>query len=190
MIFIGIGANLPSRSHGSPRATCEAAIFEIEARGIRVVSRSRWFTSSPVPPSDQPWYVNGVIGVETDLDPDALLRVLHDVEAVMGRQRAERWGARTLDLDLLDYCGKVVDAEPGDQAEKQGDKPLPSAITAVVESGATCHAVLPHPRMHERAFVLVPLSELAPNWRHPATGESINALLAKLRVDQTVKPLT
>lgn len=186
MIFIGIGANLPSRAHGSPRATCEAAIFEIEARGIRVVARSRWFTSAPVPPSDQPWYVNGVIGVETDLDPDALLKVLHDVEAVMGRQRKERWGARTLDLDLLDYHGDVVEAA----AEAPEHKPLPRAITAVVESSAECRAVLPHPRMHERAFVLVPLSELAPNWRHPVTGETIDALLAKLPGDQSVKPLT
>lgn len=127
-----------------------------------------------------------MIGVETDLDPDALLKVLHDVEAVMGRQRKERWGARTLDLDLLDYHGRVVE----EAASASDRKPLPSAITAVIEAPSECRAILPHPRMHERAFVLIPLSELAPNWHHPVTGEAIDELLENLPPDQCVKPLT
>ena len=160
-ILIGIGANLPSAAHGPPRATCEAALAALRARGLRVLRRSRWYESAPVPPSDQPWYVNGVARVETALPPPALLALLHDIERDFGRERREINAARVIDLDLLAY----------------GDR---------VESGPPA---LPHPRLHERAFVLLPLAEVAPNWRHPATGRSVAALIAALAPDQAARPL-
>lgn len=153
MIFIGIGSNLPSPA-GPPRATAEAAAAALTRAGLRVRRRSRWYESPPVPPSDQPWYINGVVEIETDLEPAALLAVLHRIEAEFGRTRTVPNAARPLDLDLIAYDDRVLDGADG--------------------------VIVPHPRMHERAFVLLPLAELAPDWRHPRTGEAISALIAAL----------
>jgi len=162
-ILVALGANLESERFGSPRQTLEAALREMERRAIRVVRRSRWYESAPVPPSDQPWYVNGVVVVETGLGPEALLAVLHQIEAEFGRVRAERNAARVLDLDLVAY---------GDLLRPGPDVPI-----------------LPHPRASERAFVLLPLAEVVPGWRHPATGRSVEALIAGLPSGQEIRPL-
>lgn len=164
-ILIGLGANLPSDSFGSPRETLEAALGELERRGIRVVRRSRWYESAPVPPSGQPWYVNGVAAVETGLDPAALLAALHEVEHEFGRVRGARNAARVVDLDLIAY-GEVV--RPGPEAP-----------------------ILPHPRAAERAFVLLPLAEVAPGWRLPGAGPggTLAALIARLPEGQEIHPL-
>ena len=161
-ILIAVGANLPSPVHGSPRATCEAALAELARRGLRIVRRSRWFESAPVPVSDQPWYVNGVVAVATDLPPAELLALLHEVEHQFGRERREVNAARVLDLDLVAY-GDLVRTDPP--------------------------PVLPHPRMAERAFVVLPLADVAPDWRHPVTEKSIADLCAALPADQSMRPL-
>ena len=161
-IFIGLGANLPGPD-GPPRATLAAALVALERAGLRVVRRSRWYESAPVPMSDQPWYVNGVVEVEADLDPVSLLALLHQIEAAFGRTRTVRNEARPLDLDLLAYGDRVLTAEPG---------PLS-----------------PHPRLHERGFVLLPLAELAPDWRHPALGEGIQTLIGRLPKGQITRPI-
>jgi 2-amino-4-hydroxy-6-hydroxymethyldihydropteridine diphosphokinase len=116
-----------------------------------------------VPISDQPWYVNAVVEAATALAPEALLALLHEVEREFGRVRREVNAARILDLDLLAY-GDLVRDGPGPP-------------------------VLPHPRLAERAFVLLPLADLRPDWRHPATGESIRALIARLPADQVTRRL-
>lgn len=162
MILIGLGANLPHPRYGSPRQTLEAALRELERRGVRLVARSRWYRSAPVPPSDQAWFVNGVAVVESELSPRALLELLHAVEADFGRKRRERNEARTIDLDLLVYGTRV---EAGPEAP-----------------------ILPHPRMAERAFVILPLAELAPDWRHPVSGLTARELAATLP-EQAVEPL-
>jgi 2-amino-4-hydroxy-6-hydroxymethyldihydropteridine diphosphokinase len=125
---------------------------------------SPFYRSAPVPPSDQPWFVNAVAELRTDLSADALLAELHAVEAEFGRVRAEAYAARQIDLDLLDYGGKVALGGPG-------------------------KAILPHPRLSGRAFVLLPLADLAPNWRHPLLELPIRELLEALPADQTAKPL-
>jgi 2-amino-4-hydroxy-6-hydroxymethyldihydropteridine diphosphokinase len=153
VILIGIGANLPG-AHGSPRAACEAALMELERRGVAVLVASRWYASAPVPASDQPWFVNGVAEVATALDPAALLALLHEVEHGFGRVRAARNAARTLDLDLLAYRDLTI-----------------------AEAGGLC---VPHPRLAERAFVLLPLFEIAPGWRHPVSRLGAASLLAGL----------
>jgi 2-amino-4-hydroxy-6-hydroxymethyldihydropteridine diphosphokinase len=153
MILLALGSNLPS-AHGDPRETLEAAIGALAAEGVKTPRRSGWYASRPVPPAPQPDYVNGVAEIETGLAPAPLLAMLHRIEAAFGRVRGERNAARSLDLDLIDYDGRS--SEPG----------------AVPE--------LPHPRMHERAFVLAPLVELAPDWRHPRLGLSAAALLQRL----------
>ncbi len=163
MILIGLGANLASPEFGAPPKSLEAALALIAERGVRIVARSRWYRSAPVPPSGQPWFVNGVVAVETALEPAALLEVLHDVEARFGRVRRERNEARVLDLDLLAYDARV---------SAEGEAPI-----------------LPHPRLHERAFVLRPLAEIAPHWRHPRLGREVAALIAELPSDASAEPI-
>ena len=162
-VLIGLGANLPSPEHGPPVQTLEAAVAALAARGLRIRARSRWWESAPVPISDQPWFVNGVVEIETALAPAALLAVLHEVEAGFGRLRSVPNAPRILDLDLLAY-GALV---------REGPEP----------------PLLPHPRMADRAFVVYPLREIAPGWRHPAMGLGVDELIARLPADQIVRPL-
>src|SRR5262249_57934985 len=99
--LVAIGPNPPTPTHGSPRAPCEAALAELSRRGLRIVRRSRWYESAPVPLADQPWYVNGVVAVGTDLPPEDLLALLHDVERQFGRQRRGVEAAPRVALRLL-----------------------------------------------------------------------------------------
>jgi 2-amino-4-hydroxy-6-hydroxymethyldihydropteridine diphosphokinase len=163
VIVIGIGANLPSPRFDTPRETCEAALAALTEAGVEVLRRSRWYRSAPVPPSDQPWFVNGVAIVETSLDPSALLTLLHRIEAAFGRTRRVRDEARVIDLDLLAYHDRVSEA---------GETP-----------------VLPHPRLAERPFVVQPLAEIAPDWRHPGDGRTARELLAALPKDGRAEPM-
>lgn len=160
-ILIALGANLPSPRFGAPRATLEAALAAIAAKGVRIIRRSSWWESEPVPASDQPWYVNGVAAVATTLEPVALLRLLHGVEAEFGRIRGARNEARLLDLDLLAY---------GDRRREGPEPPL-----------------LPHPRLADRAFVLLPLAEVAPDWCHPVSRETVRQLIARLPAGQKIR---
>lgn len=162
MILIGLGANLPSPA-GAPAKTCKAALETIGAAGARVEACSPLYESEPVPPSDQPWFVNGVAALSTDLGPAALLAVLLETERTFGRMRGERNAARPLDLDLLAYDDMVCPPEPPPQ--------------------------LPHPRLHERAFVLLPLRDLAPDWRHPVSGRSVAQLIQDVEPISGVRPL-
>ncbi len=164
MILVAIGSNQASRRFGPPRAVCEAAVAALTAAGAPVVRQSRWYRSAPVPASAQPWYVNGVAELETALSPDDLLALLHRIEAGFGRRRERRNGPRTLDLDLLAH-GALV-------------------------SGPLDRVLLPHPRLHLRAFVLLPLEEVAPDWRHPRLGLGIGEMLAALPPGQVAEVLT
>ena len=161
-IFIGLGANLPHERYGSPRQTLEAALTELGRRGVRSLRVSPWYRTAPVPASDQPWYENAVAEVASGLSADALLAELHEVEAAFGRARTVPNAARPIDLDLLDFQGEI-------------------------SPGGNGRATLPHPRMAGRAFVLRPLADLAPDWRHPVTGQPIAELLAALPADQTAE---
>jgi 2-amino-4-hydroxy-6-hydroxymethyldihydropteridine diphosphokinase len=160
MILLGLGANLPSATHGAPPATLAAAIDALAAEGAVVERRSPWYRSAPLPAADQPWYVNGVIAVRTRLAPAELLELLHRTERRFGRERRARNEPRVLDLDLLDYDGRI-------------------------ESGPSM--ALPHPRLHERAFVLLPLRDVAPGWRHPVSGKSVEMLIAELPAEQQIE---
>lgn len=162
MILVALGANLDSPVHGPPRATLEAALSRLDEHGVILVRRSRWFKSAPVPISDDPWFVNGVAHVETLMDPHELMRVLHDVEAEFGRVRTVPNAPRILDLDLLDFRGLCLDG-PALQ--------------------------LPHPRMVGRAFVLLPLRDVAPRWVDPRSARDINALIEDLPSDVHTEPM-
>lgn len=153
MIFIACGSNLKGQ-YSSCERVLYAAYEHIEAAGIKIISRSSIWVTQPVPISDQPWFRNSVIAVETDLPPQALLETLKMIEASFGRaQRAPRNAARILDLDIVSYHDKTIDTD--------GLK-------------------IPHPRLQERKFVLYPLKEVAPDWVHPALGMNISDLLAGL----------
>lgn len=163
MILIAIGANLPAANGAFPLLTCRAAVEALRGLpGLRLHGVSRWFLTAPQPPSGQPDYVNGVAALEGEADPAWLLRRLHAIEAAAGRVRGERNAARTLDLDIVDCNGLLRDA------------PDP---------------VLPHPRAQDRAFVLAPLADVAPDWRHPRLGRSVSELLAQLP-PQPIRPMS
>lgn len=162
-IFIGAGANLPHPSYASPRETLQAALLELDRREARVLRYSRWYRTAPVPASEQPWYVNVVAEVATPLTADELLATLHEIEELFGRVRSVRNAPRLIDLDLLDFRGEIATPHPG-------------------------KATLPHLRMAERAFVLRPLADLAPGWRHPVSGVAIQDLLKALPPDQVAQP--
>jgi 2-amino-4-hydroxy-6-hydroxymethyldihydropteridine diphosphokinase len=150
VILIGIGGNLAHPPAATPEETVEAAVAALPAADIRVVVQSSWYASEPIPASDQPWFVNGVIAVTSALAPQGLLDRLLALESEFGRIRGAPNAARTLDLDLLDYDARLVDKTT---------------------------LILPHPRLHLRRFVLEPLLEIAPGWRHPRLGLSAAELL-------------
>lgn len=155
VIIIGLGSNLPGSDTAPPAETLKLALGRLQDSGVEVVAVSPFYKSEPVPKSDQPWFVNAVAQIETGLGPADLLARLHEVEEAFGRTRRTRNEARILDLDLLDYRGKVT--------------PNPGA-----------GPVLPHPRMQQRRFVLKPLADLAPDWRHPVLGKSAKELLEEV----------
>ena len=163
MILIGIGGNLESARYGPPRDTLSAALAALTAERIRILTRSGWYRTEPVPQSDQPWFVNAVVSLATELSAKDLLTVLQTTERHFGRIRGEPNGPRILDLDILDYQGEVMNATS---------------------------LVLPHPRLHERRFVLMPIAEIAPDWRHPILGLTAAQLLARLSSEQQIERLS
>ena len=159
-VLIGIGANLVPDGFSTPRGGCEAAVARLPGVGIEIVRISAWFETAPVPLTDQPWFVNAVIRARTSMSMHDTLQGLHRIEAEFGRVRMVRNEARVLDLDLLDFGGV---------------------------SHADDHITLPHPRMHQRAFVLLPLQDVAPDYVHPGTGIGIAELVASLPSDQMIR---
>jgi 2-amino-4-hydroxy-6-hydroxymethyldihydropteridine diphosphokinase len=150
-VYIALGANLPHPEYGAPEQIIDKAV-NLLSEVFDIKRRSSLYRTAPIPRSDQPDYANAVIAVETDLNPLALLSVLHKMESAFGRLRVEKNEARVLDLDIIDYDGQVLSQE-GIQ--------------------------LPHPRMSERLFVLIPLREIAPDWHHPVTGKSLQEIIAE-----------
>ena len=151
MILIGLGSNIEG-PWGSPQMCLKKALEMLDSGPVRLVAASSIILTAPFGKTDQPDFANAVARVESGLGAAALMAFLHGIEAQAGRVRAERWGPRTLDLDLLDLDGRIQAADP----------------------------ILPHPGIAERAFVLGPIAEIAPEWRHPVTGERVKEMLGRL----------
>jgi len=152
--YLGLGANLGDRA-----ANLAEAARRIASADVRVLRVSSSWETAPRGILDQPWFLNQVIEVETDLTAVELFRHVQEIEREMGRVRAERDGPRLIDIDILLY---------GDQQVSEPDLEIP------------------HPRMAERRFVLEPLAELAPALRHPVTGKTVQEMLVKVK-DQVAR---
>ncbi len=157
MILIALGSNLKG-AYATSEAVLEAAIQALAAHGIKLVARSAIYQTRPIGPRGQGDYLNMVIRVSTVKPPRSLLKILHKIELEMGRERRIRWGARIIDLDLIDYRGLKHRATP----------------------------ILPHPRLHQRGFVLRPLRDVAPGWRHPVSQLTVEELLQALPTQMRV----
>jgi len=151
VILIALGANLSSHA-GTPEQTLRASRAVLCEKGVAVISASRIYKTPAWPDPKAPPFVNAMLRVQTGHSPAALMAVLHAVESEFGRTRSVVNAPRPLDLDLIDYNGRI-------------------------ETGAL---TLPHPRLETRGFVLLPLADVAPDWRHPVSGRSVQELIAAL----------
>ena len=145
---------------GTPRETLARACCELARAGISIVRVSKYYATKPVGDTPQPQYINAVVLAEAYIGLGALLRLLKQIERRAGRYATRTMASRPLDLDILDYGGRRI-GRPGSGRERG-------------------RLILPHPEMHRRAFVLVPLLEVAPAWRHPMLGQTAKALLTQL----------
>ncbi len=152
MILVALGSNQPG-PWGEPAATIRHAIAQLDRHPLTLVSASTAIVTKPFGRTDQPDFVNAVANITTALTPDKLLRHLQSIEASAGRKRNLKWGPRTLDLDIIDFNG-------------------------MIRSGDALH--LPHPGIAERHFVLQPIAEMAPHWRHPVNGLTAQQMLDAL----------
>nr|WP_293395696.1 2-amino-4-hydroxy-6-hydroxymethyldihydropteridine diphosphokinase [Phenylobacterium sp. RIFCSPHIGHO2_01_FULL_69_31] len=157
---VALGSNLAGR-YGSSEALLEAALARFPAVGLKILKRSSWWRSAAWPDPNAPEYRNGVVLVEASAPPQAMLQALLAIEAELGRKRGARNAPRTLDLDLIAH-GRTVMATP--------------ALT------------LPHPRAHERRFVMGPLAQIAPDWVHPTLGATAAELSARANVGTDAAP--
>ena len=157
-IWLALGANAAS-CHGNPEATFHHTRRELQRCGFEVLAQSRTFCSPPMGPVRQNSYHNTVIGVRGSIAPAALLRLVKRLERAAGRRLGVRWGPRPLDIDILSFGGRII-GHPASQTR-------PGTL------------ILPHPGIPHRGFVLVPLAEAAPHWRHPILGLRATELLAR-----------
>ena len=160
-VIVALGGNLALEGQ-AVQAVLELAAGRLAAAGLKPVRRSGWWRSAAWPDPTQPAYLNAVAWVETALEPRQVLEALLGIETAFGRRRSQPNAPRTLDLDLIAYGRRVLD-EPG--------------------------LVLPHPRAADRLFVMGPLAEIAPDWRHPVTGQTAADLAAQATIGTDAAPL-
>ena len=160
MIIIGLGSNLVSNIGNKPQKNCQLALEKMREVDIFPIKVSSFFESAPLPVSTQPWFANLAVSVKTDLTPHKLLNALLSIESDMGRKREGKNDPRVIDLDILVFNNIIIQTE---------------------------NLVLPHPRINDRAFVLYPIQELNPSWKHPVSGENIVNLISNLSGGQLIR---
>jgi len=163
MILIGLGSN-KTGPWGKPRDCVVRALAVLDEQPLKLLKMSTLIETTPFGNQDQPAYINAVARIKTRLPALILLQALHGIERSAGRERRERWGERTLDLDILDYNGVVLEY----------------GVAQTVDA----ELVLPHPAISGREFVLAPIAEIAPRWKHPVTGLTARKMLAALNTDK------
>jgi len=159
LIYIGIGSNLNGKNNETPLQNCKKALVELK-KEVNICKISSWYKSEPIPVSNQPWFINGAIEISTNKSSLDLLEFILSIEEVFGRVREKKNEARILDLDIIDYKKKILYIKN--------------------------KLIIPHPRMHERSFVLQPLSELNPKWIHPIKKKGIKELIRNLNDKQKI----
>ena len=159
MVLVALGSNKPHGRHGPPRAVLVAAMAALDGDGMKLVAQSRIRMTDPVGPSSRS-YANAAVVVKTKLALPELRRRLKTLEAKFGKRRGQRWGARTLDLDIIGA----------------GDAVVPSRLRW---RSAVHGLIVPHPRLAGRRFVLDPCVEITPDWRHPVLNLTVRQLHAR-----------
>ncbi len=153
--------------------TLNQSLKLFEAESLSVVRQSHWYGSAAFPAGAGPDYVNGVVEIRTQLDAPEVLAALHRIEAVTGRTRSVRWGSRVCDLDLLAFEDNV-------SPDLAGFRHWFELSLAMQKTATPAQLILPHPRLQDRAFVLLPFRDVAPEWRHPVLGKTVAEMLANL----------
>lgn len=170
--LIAMGANLPSAT-GTALETLKKSLELFPLESLQISRISKWFSTPAFPIDSGPDFVNAAVMVKTQLSPTEVLEALHRIEAALGRTRDNRWEPRLCDLDLLAYDDDIQPDLETYQQWKTLD--LTSQQTRTPDQ-----LILPHPRLQDRSFVLVPLNDIAPDWRHPVTGITVSEMLAAL----------
>ena len=166
--FVALGSNKTS-AIGPPERTIAGAIMALGSTSVQICTVSRFYQTAAFPAGAGPDYVNVVAGIRTDLAPDALLATLHQIEADFFRVRQGRWGVRTLDLDLLALDDLIL---PDHETLAHWIRLDPAQQGSI----APDRLVLPHPRLQDRGFVLIPWADIAPAWRHPLTRRTVREM--------------